>query len=465
MTTRDDAWLDGACALVDAHRTGDRSPLESVEVALDAIEHSSIGAFSFVDAEGARAAARKTDVDLPFGGVPIGVKELFAVDGWPDTKGSAALADRVAGRDSTVVARLRAAGAIPVGLTTSPEFGSALQHESPMAPTTRNPWQLDRSPGGSSAGAAAAVAGGLVPLSVGSDGGGSIRVPASLCGLPGLKVTYGRIPAGPGALVGGVHSVPGVLTRSVRDVARFLDVANGYEPSDPFSLPRLDGWESGLGSQLGREVRITILPGFAGTVAREDVAELAVDAAELLCDEIGARRVRAPVELPTPTMDWMLSLRSETVAELDDRYPDCRDELTPSLRLLLDLVEQRYDVRLRARMERQRRDMVEALACVFEETDVVATVTQPDVAYALEGWPDDGSGGAPDAPVLNRVLPTIPANMAGVPAITLPVGTVRGLPVGLQLMAQHHREGLLLDLASVVERVRPWPLVAPGAPC
>src|SRR5438094_754338 len=194
MTPR---WLGDACALADAFRRGERSPTAALDASLGAIEASSVNAFSYLDVQGARAAAGAADVSLPFGGVPMGVKELDRVKGWPFTEASLVFKDRTSDIDHTQVSRLRGAGAVLVGLTTASEFGFVGHTSTKLNGTTRNPWDRERTPGGSSGGTAAAVAGGLVPIGTGGDGGGSIRIPSSYCGLFGLKTTYGRIPKGP----------------------------------------------------------------------------------------------------------------------------------------------------------------------------------------------------------------------------------------------------------------------------
>src|SRR5207302_2180008 len=192
------------------------------------IEGSELNAFSYLDVDGARAVAARADVSLPFGGVPVGVKELQRVEGWPFTEASLVFKDEKADVDGTEVTRLRAGGAVLVGLTTASEHGFVNYTSTKLNGTTRNPWSLDRTPGGSSGGAAAAVAGGLVPLSTGGDGGGSIRIPAGFAGLVGLKTTFGRIPRGPGAIEPLTVTI-GCLARSVRDWARWLDVCAGAD--------------------------------------------------------------------------------------------------------------------------------------------------------------------------------------------------------------------------------------------
>ncbi|HEY6427292.1 MAG TPA: amidase, partial [Acidimicrobiales bacterium] len=166
-------WLGDACGLVDAFRAKELSPLEALEYCVAAIEKSPLNAFSFTDFDRAREAASNADLTRPFGGVPFGVKELERVEGWPYTEASVLFKDRVADEDDTSIERLRTAGAVLAAQTSAPEFGGINCTSTALHGTTRNPWNEERTPGGSSGGTAAAVAGGLLPIATGSDGGGS----------------------------------------------------------------------------------------------------------------------------------------------------------------------------------------------------------------------------------------------------------------------------------------------------
>ena len=231
----DTPWVGDACSLVEAFRSGERTPLDELEVTLAAIERSDLNAFSYVDEDAAHAAASRADLDAPFGGVPVGVKELDSVAGWPYTQASVPLKDVIATHDSALVRRLRDAGAVLVGLTTSSEFGGVNLTRTNLNGATRNPWDLTLTPGGSTGGGSAAVAGGLVTVGTGGDGGGSLRIPAGFTGLFGLKCTYGRIPKSPEMCVGSLTAVLGCVSRSVRETARFVDVTNGFHHRDPYS--------------------------------------------------------------------------------------------------------------------------------------------------------------------------------------------------------------------------------------
>jgi Asp-tRNA(Asn)/Glu-tRNA(Gln) amidotransferase A subunit family amidase len=461
----DTPWLGDACSLVDAFRNGERTPLEELDATLAAIERSDLNAFSHLDPEPARDAARRADVGQPWGGVPVGVKELDAVAGWPMTEASIPLQDEIAEQDSTKVTRLRAAGAIPFGLTTSSEFGGINLTCTKLNGATRNPWGLDHTPGGSSGGSAAAVAGGLLTLATGGDGGGSIRIPAGFTGLPGLKGTYGRIPKGPNMMLTSLTAVSGCLSRSVRDIARYFDVTNGFDHRDPYSLPRVDGWEAGLGSTReslrGKKATISV---DLGTAVVDDGVRAAVeDAARALAQDAGLELVDVPVKLPELSFEWALAGLSEIVVLLGDRYPACEEDLTTEIAFGLKIAHEVYDLKARSRIEAQRVRTNETMAALFEQVDFVFAASNPDVAFAAEGpLPDRVNGNA--VALGNNGALTIPSNVFGNPAMQIPAGTVRGLPVGLQVLAPHHHEPQLLDLALLAEHERPWPLIAPGSP-
>ena len=471
----DQPWLSDACSLVDAYRKSDISPVEALEASLGAIEGSELNAVSFVDAERARSAAENADVSLPFGGVPVGVKELESVEGWPSSEGSLVFADRVADHTTIMVRRLQAAGAILAAQTTSSEFGGINVTSTRLHGTTGNPWNPERTPGGSSGGSAAAVAGGLLPIATGGDGGGSIRIPAGHTGTFGLKATYGRIPKGPL-----IHQFPhtvtvGCISRSVRDTARWFDVCNGYDPHDVLSLPRVEGWENGLGShrQELRGKRAVISVDLGSAVVHPDVARLVLEHAESLVADAGLARVDVAVSFPTPLFEWAMSNVVTLRHDLGDRYPDCEQDLTFEVMFAINVAHHSYDLQMAAAAEGFRVHLNEAMATLFDQADFVLAAVNPDVAFAAEGPVPTTVGdvdlmGHFDGDILraaaNQGVLTMPANLTGNPAVAIPVGTFDGLPVGLQVIGRHHQEPLLLDLALVAETERPWPLVAPGSP-
>ena len=459
----DEPWLGDACSLVDAFRSGERTPAGELDAVLGAIERSGLAAFPFLDVEAARASASAADVALPFGGVPVGIKELQPVEGWPHTEASLVFADRIGAETATMVARLDDAGAVRVGQTAASEFGGLNIGITKLHGITHNPWQHGRTPGGSSGGSAAAVAGGLVPLATGGDGGGSIRIPAGFCGLVGMKGTAGRIPRGPRTEITPLTVVNGCLARSVRDVARYYDCCAGYDARDPYSLPLVEGWERDLGTRSLAGLRAVIAPDLGSAVVRPEVAEMVVTAGEALARDAGLRLVDVPVRLPGVGFEWAISNTVQLRRDLGDAWPDCRDDMTTEMAFIVDLAGQVFDLDLAARCELQRTEANERMAAVFDQADLIICATNPDVAFPADVTLSTRVGGLAVGPENAGAL-TIPANVVGNPAISIPAGTVDGLPVGMQVIARHHQDAVLLDLARVVERERPWPLVAPGAP-
>jgi aspartyl-tRNA(Asn)/glutamyl-tRNA(Gln) amidotransferase subunit A len=459
----DTPWLGDACSLVDAFRRGERSPVEELEAVLAAIEDSRLNAFSFVAADEARARAATADVTRPFGGVPIGVKELDLVEGWPATDASLVFKDRIASYTMTYIERLDAAGANRVGLTTASEFGGLNVSITRLNGVTANPWDPSATAGGSSGGSASAVAGGLVPIATAGDGGGSIRIPAGFCGLLGLKTTIGRIPRGPHAAVFPLTSVLGCVSRSVRDTSRWLDVTAGYSTHDPYSLPAVDGWERLLGSRTLRGRRAVIAPTLGAAIVADDVAAAVTEAGEAMARAAGLKLVDIPVRLPNLTIEWAMAGQVQLLGELGDRWPECAEDMTPEIAFGLRLGEQVWNLEMAARFERLRTEANEAMAALFDEVDFVIGASNPDVAFPADVGLNIMVDGRAAGPENNGAL-TVPANIVGNPAISIPSGTVRGRPVGLQVIGPHHSDDLLLDIALVAERERPWPLVAPGAP-
>ena len=464
-------WLGDACGLVEAFRAKQVSPLEVLDASIDAIGDSPLNAFSFTDFDAARESARRADVSLPFGGVPFGIKELEKVAGWPYTEASMIFRDRIADHDDTSLSRLRASGAVLAAQTTAPEFGGINCTSTELHGTTRNPWNLERTPGGSSGGTAAAVAGGLLPIATGSDGGGSIRGPAGFSGLFGLKATYGRIPKGPDGTIEPMTTVLGCLTRSVRDTARYFDACNGFDRRDPLSLPRVQGWEAGLGRHDLSGLTAVILVDLGIAQVREEVAALVAASAEELAERAGLRIVTVVPDLPPLRGAWALANQPPFVADLGDAYPARIGELSREMSLGLESARERYSLERAASIERYRRHLNGAMADLFDQADFVFCSTHPDVAFKAEGPPPSTLPGRDlihevgfARAIMNQAALTAPSNLNGSPAMNIPAGLVDGVPVGLQVLAGHHREPLLLDLALVAEREMPWPQVAPGAP-
>lgn len=462
-----DTHQGDACGLVDEFRAGHRHPVEEMRASIAAAEankKAGLNAFSFIDPERALAAAAHADVDLPFGGVPLAVKELESVAGWPDTEASVAFANRRGTHTSLQVERLtREGGMIPYAMTTASEFGGVNVTRTLLNGSTHNPWQHGRTPGGSSGGSAAAVAGGLCTIATAGDGGGSIRIPAGFCGLVGLKSTYGRIPRAPMHYLGNLTVSTGCVSRSIRDTARWFDIANGHDARDPLSLPRVSGWEDELGTIDLGGLRVAVVDDWGGATVSPAMWSVLEDAADWLIRTTGMRRVDdVDTKLPSMGAAWSISGMISIREELGDLWPGCADDLTPEIRMGLQFTEGLYGSQARHKIETRRGALNERMAEIFRNVDIVMTASNPDVAFAADGPLPDTFGGIVAGANNNGRL-TFPANLHGNPAISVPAGTVDGLPVGLQIVGKHFQEQVLLEIGLAMERGRPWPCVAPLA--
>lgn len=503
MATTDLPWQGDACSLVDAFRAGERSPVEELDATLAAVERSDLNCITYVDAERAREEAARADVSLPFGGVPTAIKELEPVAGWPWTEASLVYQDRVCERSSHYFERLvERGGIVPAAQTTASEFGGLNVSVSKINGVTHNPWQHGKTVGGSSGGSAAAVAGGLVSLATGGDGGGSIRIPAGYTGLLGMKGTFGRIPRGPHAFMRPNTVVVGNLSRSVRDAARLYDVAAGVNGYDPSSLPSHGRWEAELGTHDLTGLRVAVVPALGGAHLEPGVEDRIRAEAKALIADHRMVEVDLRIEPPNLAAQWMMGNLATLLAELGDAWPACSAELTDEVAVGLHLAEAMYNLRTAAVAEELRIQANEVMARAFDEVDLVIAATNPGPAFAAEAGKSapqplvvdklfsDGparyvvrgllgavrvaAGAFPKLPsgllahaaerfpdLVSMGALTIISNVYGNPAVSIPAGTVDGLPVGMQVLAAHHRDGLLLDVALSVERERPWPMVAP----
>lgn len=324
-------------------RSREISAVELTRAALDRIAalDESLNAWVVVDGSRAMAEAASVDERLvsgqgvgPLAGIPIGVKDLEDAAGYPTRYGSALSNDAPAIGDSVLVARLRAAGCVVLGKTTTPEYGHKGVTDSPLTGSTRNPWSTDRTPGGSSGGSAAAIASGMVPLATGSDGGGSIRIPASLCGFSGLKTTQGRVPlGGPTAPGSGMLTVKGPMTQRIADTAFALDVCVGPHPTDAFSLPRSGSpwFEAANAPQLPTRVVYSPTMGFAKV---DSTIAAACEAAVVQLEAAGVEViVMDDIWVDDPLMPWYVtwcSLRARAQGHLVDT-PEWK-KIDPTLR-------------------------------------------------------------------------------------------------------------------------------------
>lgn len=457
-----DAW-----ALADEIRSGARKATEVVAHHLERIERldPALSSFVFLDQEAAYKRAGEIDqlvekgVDPgPLAGVPLGIKELHAVEGWPLTSASVYFADKVAARTSTMVARAIEAGAVPIGLTASPELGRASYCASRLHGVTNNPWNTERTPGGSSGGSTAAVVAGLVPLATASDGAGSIRIPASFCGLVGFKPTFGLISRGPSTVNSGNSTANGVVSRGVRDTARYLDCVVGVDERDAASLPSPGfRFEDRIDEVDLHGVRFLWSENLGFAPCNPEVARVTREAAESLLRAIDGVLVDAPLSLgdlssifnSLTAVDMRNQIRNADYGDLENLDPTIRRYVQPEL--TVDDVAQAHV---------QRGRLVEDLADAFLQADFILTPATQTTAFAAAGpMPSDING----IPVswLNSIGLTYAFNLSGHPAISVPAGLIDGLPIGLQIVGRRHDDLRVLALAAVLERVRPWHKLAP----
>lgn len=465
-----------ALALAADIREGSSHPAEVLEEAIRRIEQLNPGLNAVVSTrfDEARAEVAAGLPEGPLRGVPILIKNLGTeVAGQPSTGGSRLFADVIATVDSTVVQRYKAAGMVVLGTTNVPELGKTTTTESLLYGPCRNPWNTGYSTGGSSGGSAAAVASGMVPVAHGTDGGGSIRIPAAICGLVGLKPSRGRVPTWPHAdALSSPTSYHHALTTTVRDSAALLDVVAGHRPGDPFGAPTPPRpFLEEVGADPGR-LRVGVLRVAPGPFPTDPACTAAVDRAAALLGELG-HEVRE-AEWTLDVMGLMGSvgaiMGASLQAKIDARLAQLGrelkdDDLEPWTRMILDnsTGHSGPDV-ARALQTAQRTGWEVAQMFGPDGVDVILLPTLPsttpeigylDVTDPVSMWTRSSAYS-----VCTSVF-----NLSGQPAISLPLGSDEaGLPVGVQMVADYAREDLLLQLAGQLEVAAPWQRTAPGHP-
>jgi aspartyl-tRNA(Asn)/glutamyl-tRNA(Gln) amidotransferase subunit A len=442
-------------------------PSELMDATLKRIEalNPKLNAFCAMRAEQALAEARALDGKIargeeigPLAGLPLGVKDLFDVAGLPTTFGSVPFKNNMPANDSVEVARLRAAGAIVVGKTNAPEFGYTNFTKNRLFGVTRNPWNTDRTPGGSSGGSAAAIAGGMIPLATGSDGGGSIRGPACYVGCFGLKPTFGRIPHDPMLDMQGWEdcSVTGPITRTVRDAAMYMDAVVGYHPADPDSLPHPGISYVATIERLPKKLRVGFHPTL-GQIIQSDV-QREVEKAVGAFRELGHQVSVLDETVPDTSGVWLRIGATQTYAMLYEWIHNERDRAEFGRGFLAGTVSaerlswRHYSLAYRTRVEFNR-----WMQSVFERFDILLTPTQPTEAFKTPGGAPDEIEGRKVRNGLDISGLTYEFNLSGHPAATVRAGfTKSGLPCGLQIVAERHREDLVLQASYAYEQARPW---------
>ncbi len=467
-----DFRTESVVGLAEQVRRGGLSAADLVDHALERIAdlNPTINAFVAVDEDRARAAADVVDAKVaeggdpgPLAGIPIGVKDLEDAAGFVTTHGSAVFAETLpAAMDSALVARLVAAGCVVVGKTNTPELGWKADTDNPVFGPTLNPWNLDHTPGGSSGGSAAAIASGMVPLATGSDGGGSIRIPSSCCGLSGMKPSLGRVPAGGASAPDWQNlSTKGVLARRLADVVAALDVAVGPDPTDLRSLPRPEAsWIAALHDPMPpRRVAWSPTLGYAEVDA--EVLAICERAVETMAT-LGTDVVEVDSVFPADPIDAWLTLSGVYNLRTLSGVPEPPDlgRLDPLLAMIMEGAAAVSAVEV-VRAEDACHVLNLRLVELFHDVRLLIT---PTMAAVPPPRSLAGQGMVNGVPDYNWVRFTYPFNMTRSPAATVCAGlSSSGLPVGLQLVGPQHADLVVLRSAAALEEALEFSRLAPNA--
>jgi len=445
-------------------REREATPVEIVEAHLAAIERANpaVNAIVTVAAEQAREAARAAETAVtrgePLGllhGVPVGIKDITPTAGIRTTWGSKLYADHVPAEDAEVVRRLKRAGAIVVGKTNTPEFAAGANTFNSVFGATRNPWDTRLSASGSTGGGAAALAAALVPLAEGSDFGGSLRTPASFCGVVGLRTTAGLVPRYPMTLPWHDQGVAGPMARDAEDCALFLDAMTGASLLSPLSVPA--SWASAHAivarAETLRGVRLAYAPDLGRTGIDPEVARICREAAEGL-ERHGASVEEVALDL-SDGRDAFITLRGEAMVGNHLARLEKLGELNPNLagNIRLGLGVQILDI---ARAEHKRAEIWHRWRAVFERYDLLLTPTTAVLPFPVEQNHPAEIAGRKLETYIDWVAQTFLVSLAALPAVSVPAGlSASRLPVGLQIVGPRLSEPRILACAKLVERDQP----------
>ncbi len=465
MNKGDLCWTS-AQELARMIRTKAVSPVEVVDAVLERIDrvNPTVNAYVTVTADQARAAAAAAEAAVirgdtvgPLHGVPYSLKDLTATRGIRTTMGSKIFEHNVPDEDALLVRRLYAAGAILVGKTNTPEFGCKPFTDNRVFGATRNPWALDRSAGGSSGGAAAAVACGLAPLAEGSDLAGSIRHPAAWCGAVGFKPTQGRIPRYPNVAGWNAMSSNGPITRTVGDAALMFSVMAGPDDRDPLSLPHTgERWTALADAPSVRGWRVAWTPDLGGAAAVDSEIASASAAAAQAFTELGCTVETAAPDVGN-IMEPFLALNvAVRVATVGRHLAQWRDQMDPILVQRLDLSRNLTPEQI-GQAEVARTAYHHRLLRFFERYDLLLLPTTATAATPLQAPIPAEIAGRSIRQHLDMLIPTFAFNLSAFPAISVPCGwTASGLPVGLQIVAGWRQDARALVAAACFEAQHPW---------
>ncbi len=442
-------------------RRGEVSPLELVELYLERIQRldSQLGSYFTVAAEIARNDAKVKTEQLaqtkdtselpPFFGVPIAIKDLNPVEGIRCTYGTPALMDKIAAFSDAVVMRIKQAGFTILGKTATSELGSLPYIDQPGFPPTRNPWNLDYTAGGSSGGAAAAIAAGLTPIAQGSDAGGSIRGPAFCCGLVGIKPARGRISYAPvGDYLNGI-ATNGPIARTVADAAALLDVMSGYITGDPYWLPEPEKSFLDATRQAPTQLRIAFSTSVQPIGEAAEICQQSVRETVQLLEEMGHS-----VEPGCPDFTALIGPFKKVWQASVPASGIPKEALSPMNRWI---AEQSGSAGEYLQAVHQMQIVSRQIVGFFEVFDVLVLPTYLHSVIRVGEWANLSPEETLEK-IVGWIAPCPPFNASGLPAIALPTGfdSSTGLPVGVQLVGRPAAEATLISLASQIEAAKPW---------
>lgn len=445
-------------------RAGDLSPVELTDAVLARVDRLNprLAAYVTVSADLARAQARESEGRArrgerrgPLDGIPYSIKDLEDTAGVRTTYGSKWFERHVPSEDGAVAGRLRARGGALLGKTNTPHFGHKDMSDNLIGPPCRNPWRLDRTSGGSSGGAASAVAAGLGPVAHGSDGAGSIRCPAALCGVVGVKPSFGRVPYYPSPDHWAARSHNGPIARTVRDAALLLSAIAGPDARDPLSIDAApEDYVAACDGDL-RGFRVAWSPDLGYLPVDREVRTVTEAAARRFAD-LGCAIEMPPLGLPDMRDPHRFIWEIGVAARHQDRAHEHPDWIEPSLMRMV-VAAGRVSALEYGRALLARTPFYQAVRGVFDRYDLLLTPTMPVSAWSVE--PDSSAviEGQEAPTLLERLTFTFPFNLTGQPAATVPCGwTQAGLPIGLQIVGRWHADGTVLRAAAAFEALQPW---------
>jgi aspartyl-tRNA(Asn)/glutamyl-tRNA(Gln) amidotransferase subunit A len=452
-----------ASELAEQIRAKQLSPVEVVEAIFKRIHavNPKLNAYCTLTEESARAEAKAAEAAVMRGdqlgllhGVPVSIKDLLITKGVRTMRGSKIYEHFIPDEDAPAVARLKQAGALMLGKTTTPEFGYKGMTDSPVTGVSRNPWNLSRTPGGSSGGAGAAVAAGMGPLAVGTDGGGSIRIPASFCGIFGMKASFGRVAAYPPSAVAAL-SHTGPMTWTVRDAAMMLNALVGADDRDSNSLPHdgADYLKACEGDIKGLRVAWSANLGYAPI--EPEIVRVTEAAAKVFASELGCVLEEANPPFENPMSIFSILWVGGIGTYLQPYLAEWKDKLDQGLARMIELLPQITGEQYVSALM-QKAQLWDKTRKFFETYDLLLTPTMPTVAWeagkdapsAIAGQPIQDFGYTPF---------TFPFNLTGQPAATVPCGfSSDGLPIGLQIVGRRLADATVLRACAAFEAARPW---------